>query len=194
MKKLALFDFDGTLTMKDSLNEFLKYAVGIKTYFYKLVCFLPIFIGYKLGIISNDKAKQKLLILFFKDWDEKKFKKIAFDFSKERLELILNYEVYNKFLNMKKNGYRVIVISASLECWLKFWCDLHDVELLSTKLKFENSKVTGEFLTPNCYGKEKVNRLKNYLNIDEYDEIISFGDSKADKYIFDISDKWFLVK
>jgi HAD superfamily phosphoserine phosphatase-like hydrolase len=95
---------------------------------------------------------------------------------------------------MKKNGYRIIVISASLECWLKPWCDLHNVELLSTKLKFKNSKVIGEFLTPNCYGKEKVNRLKNYLNIDEYDEIISFGDSKADKYIFDISDKWFLIK
>jgi len=194
MKKLALFDFDGTLTTKDSLNEFLKYSVGIKTYFYKLICFSPIFLGYKLGIIPNDKAKQKLLKLFFKDWDEKKFRKVALDFSTTNLKEILNHEIYNKLIDMKNDGYRIIIISASIECWLKPWCDLHEVELLATKLKFENSKLTGELSTPNCYGKEKVNRLKKHLNINEYDEIVSFGDSKGDEYMFQISHISHMVK
>jgi phosphoserine phosphatase len=40
---LALFDFDGTLTTKDSLEEFVKFAVGKPSYYFKLALFSPIF-------------------------------------------------------------------------------------------------------------------------------------------------------
>jgi len=185
--KLVLFDFDGTLTTKDSLNEFLKYSVGIKMYITKLIFFTPIFILYKLKLIKNDIAKQKLLSYFFKNWDEKKFKDIAKDFSLNHLDTILREDIYQKLLEYKENGNRIIVVSASLQCWLKPWCDRNEIELLATKLEFENHKVTGKFATKNCYGEEKVNRIKQYINFDNYEEIIAYGDSKGDNEMFSIS-------
>ena len=43
---LVLFDFDGTITTKDSLPLFLKYTVTKQQYIFKMVKFLPIFILY----------------------------------------------------------------------------------------------------------------------------------------------------
>jgi len=192
--KLILFDFDGTLTTKDSLNEFLKYCVGTKKYIFNLVKFTPMFILYKLKLIKNDVAKQRLLKCFFKNWDEKEFKDIAKDFSLNHLNTILREDIYQKLLKYKENGDRVIIVSASLECWLKPWCDKNGVELLSTKLEFKNFKFTGKFATKNCYAQEKVNRIKEYINLEDYEKIIAYGDSRGDNEMFNISTIHYKVK
>jgi HAD superfamily hydrolase (TIGR01490 family) len=189
--KLILFDFDGTLTTKDSLNEFLKYAVGLKIYFLKILLFSPIFILYKMKIIKNDKAKEMLLSLFFKKWEEKRFKEIAKKFSLEEIDKILNQNTYKKLIEYK--NHKIIIVSASIECWLKPWCDKHKIELLSTKLKFNNGVFVGKFLTKNCYGYEKVNRINQYINILEYSKIIAYGDSNGDKEMFEISDVYYMI-
>jgi HAD superfamily hydrolase (TIGR01490 family) len=191
--KLILFDFDGTLTEKDSLNEFLKYAVGLQVYFFKLLLFSPVFILYKLKVIKNNIAKEILLSLFFKNWKEKKFKKIARKFSLEEINKILNQDIYTKLINYKNENNRIIVASASLECWLKPWCDKQGIDLLSTRLKFKEGFFTGKLLTKNCYGKEKVNRINQYVNILEFDEIIVYGNSSGDKEMFNISNISYMI-
>ena len=41
----------------------------------------------------------------------------------------------------------------------------------------------------NCKGTEKVNRLKAYLDISTYDEIIAFGDTRGDKEMLGLAGK-----
>ncbi|MEA2019179.1 MAG: HAD family hydrolase [Campylobacterota bacterium] len=184
---LVLFDFDGTLTTKDSLDEFLKYSVGMKKYMFNMLIFLPIFILYKLKLIKNNIAKEKLFKLFFYGIDEMKFKNMAKKYSLEKLDLILNDDRLSILKQHQKNNDRVVIVSASIECWLKPWCEKHNVELLSTKLKFIDNKFTGKFSTKNCYGNEKVNRIKNYLNISEYDTIYAYGDSAGDYKMLELA-------
>jgi phosphoserine phosphatase len=54
------------------------------------------------------------------------------------------------------------------------------LELISTELEVINGKLTGNFSTPNCNGKEKVRRIKEKYNLSKYDEIHVFGNSKGD--------------
>jgi HAD superfamily hydrolase (TIGR01490 family) len=190
--KLVIFDFDGTLTTKDSLAEFLKFSTNTGEYLKKMALFLPIYILYKVGIVRNDIAKQKLLKSFFYKMSEDEFKKKTEDFSK-KLDSILRDDIYKKFLKHKRDGDEVVVVSASLKCWLQPWCDKEGVKLLATELKFRDKKVTGEFLTKNCYGKEKVDRVKKAYELKRYDKIISYGDSKGDEFIFAISDEYMKV-
>jgi HAD superfamily hydrolase (TIGR01490 family) len=186
--KLVLFDFDGTLTTKDSLNEFLKYAVGFPIYYLKLSIFSPIFVLYKLKLIKNDIAKQMLISLFFKGWSKSEFQEKAKQYSSTQIKKIVRKEIYDKFTQYIENGEKVIIVSASLECWLKPWCDLHDIDLLSTRLEFIDNKVTGKFATPNCHGKEKANRILKHLDVSKFDEIIAYGDSSGDIDMFEMSD------
>jgi len=78
---LALFDFDGTLSSKDSLGEFLKHASSKQSYLFNMTRFLPYFTLWQLRIISNSKAKERLFSLFFKGANEETFKQKAEEFS-----------------------------------------------------------------------------------------------------------------
>ncbi|MBT5934579.1 HAD family hydrolase [Sulfurimonas sp.] len=185
---LALFDFDGTLTTKDSLGEFVKYAVGSRTYYLKLLLFFPIFILYKTKIMDNSYAKQLFFRLYFSGIHENSFKKLALRYSDEKLPTILNQEIYKKFLSHIENGDRVLVVSASMRCWLEPFTSKHNVELLSTELEFINTQFSGRFSTKNCHGEEKLSRIKKHLNLDEYDAIYAYGDSSGDKQMLEIAD------
>ena len=186
---LALFDFDGTLTKKDSLDEFLKQSVGIKKYFLNMFRFLPYFILWQTKLMNNGVAKEHLFRIFFKGMDEELFKSKAKEFSLTKLDSIISEERIKILREHQKNGDRVIIVSASMQCWLQPWCDKEGVELLCTHLKFEEGSFSGKFLTPNCHGIEKANRIKAHLNIEEYEIIHAYGDSSGDKEMLDLAHK-----
>ncbi|MDD3475334.1 MAG: HAD family hydrolase [Sulfurimonas sp.] len=177
---LALFDFDGTLTTKDSLDEFLRYSVGKNRYLLNMLKFIPNFALWKLRFISNSKAKERLFEIFFKGMDEALFRAKAKSFSLYKLDSIINEQRMNILKEHQQSNTRVVIVSASMKCWLEPWCRKNDIELLSTELKFEDGKYSGKFLTPNCHGQEKTNRIKEYLNLDEYETIYAYGDSSGD--------------
>jgi len=184
---LALFDFDGTLTTKDSLGEFIRYVVGTPKYILGMIQFSPLYIAYRIKLLRNDIAKEKLFEQFFKDYNETEFKTIAKKYSMQEIDLILRKPIYEKFLQHIENGDRVIIVSASMRCWLEDWAKKHNVELLSTQLEFKNKKVTGKFFTKNCHGEEKVNRIKKHLLLDDYDTIYAYGDSSGDDAMLKIA-------
>lgn len=185
---LALFDFDGTLTRKDSLEEFIIYAVGKREYYIKLLFFSPIYLLYRLKLLDNSKAKEMLFRFYFSGIKESTLKEIAYKFSSEKLDSLLRDEIYKKFQKHKKDGDRVIIVSASMKCWLKPWSDKEGVELLSTELEFINSHFSGHFKTKNCHGIEKLNRVKEILNLNDYEKIYAYGDSSGDNEILEVAD------
>ncbi len=186
---LALFDFDGTLTKKDSLGEFLKHSVSRKDYMVNMFKFLPYFTLWQLKLINNGVAKEHLFRIFFKDIDEEFFKKTATEFSLKKIDFIISKERIKILKKHQANGDRVVIVSASMQCWLQPWCDKNSIELLSTKLEFKNGTFSGKFLTPNCHGKEKVNRIKAHLNIKEYKKIYAYGDSLGDREMLALAHK-----
>lgn len=184
---LALFDFDGTITTKDTLKEFLKYSLGVPKYFTGLVRFSPTYLLWKLGFVNADQAKEKLLAQHFKGMEEAEFKMMAARFSLEKIDTFTREHAIELMQKHKERGHRVIVVSASMSCWLWPWCDKNNVELLSTKLYFEKSKVAGCFSTPNCNHEEKLRRIENHLNIDDYKNIFAYGNSRGDDAMMSIA-------
>jgi len=181
-------DIIKTLTKKDSLNEFLKYSVDTQTYLQNMLRFGPFFILWQLKFMSNSTAKQHLLKIFFKDMDKNEFEKLAKEFSLTKIDSILREDRFKILQEHKQNGDRVIIVSASLQSWLQPWCDKNKIELLCTQIEFIDGKVTGKFSTPNCHGFEKVNRIKEFLDLDIYETIYAYGDSSGDVQMLDIAD------
>ena len=186
---LALFDFDGTLSSKDSLGKFLKYASDKNSYFLNMARFLPYFTLWQLRIISNSQAKEHLFKLFFKGMDEEVFKQKAKEFSLQKLDTIINKERLQILKKHQANGDRVVIVSASMECWLKPWCQREEIELLSTRLKFKDGAFSGSFATKNCHGIEKTRRIKEHLDINQYETIYAYGDSSGDKEMLALAHK-----
>ncbi|MGM0598945.1 MAG: HAD family hydrolase [Candidatus Rifleibacteriota bacterium] len=188
---LALFDFDGTITNGDSYFHFIKFCFSKSSLLLNgLVC-TPWLIGYKLGLVPNYRAKERITTQFFKGMTKDRFDSLAEEFVEQRLNSILKAEAMKTIFWHYHNGDRIIVVSASFEDYLKFWCQQHELEVIATRLEWEDNKITGSFDTPNCYGPEKVNRLKRVVNFSDYDQIYAYGDSRGDKEMLEIANKKF---
>jgi len=188
-KNLALFDFDGTISTKDSLIEFIQYAVGRPRYYFGVLYLSPMLIAYKLNIIKNHKAKEIFISHFFKNWDSSKFQDIADRYSLEELDTIIRDKAMDRIKWHKYQGDKIVVVSASIECWLKEWCKREELSLISTKLEYKDDKITGKFSTPNCYGEEKVTRIHDMYYLGDYEIIYAYGDSSGDKELLELSDR-----
>ena len=189
--KLALFDFDGTITKDDSLLKFIRFVVGDGRFIFGLVVLSPILVAYKLKLIPNYKAKQKMLSWFFKGMSKEAFLKVANEYSLVHIDKILRPKAIEKINWHKNQGHKLVVVSASIECWLRPWCEKNGLELIATKLEIKDDIVTGKLLSKNCYGVEKVNRIKEIYNLKDFEYIYSYGDSSGDKQMLELAHEKF---
>lgn len=187
MKRLAIFDFDGTITSKDSLLEFIKFYRGEYKFYFGLVLLSPVLALYAFKIIPNWRAKEIVLDYFFGNEKEDVFSFKCEVFAKSKLPFLVKSSALEAIKKHQLNGDRIVVISASAEHWLSFWCQEHNLELIATQLEVKDKKITGRIKGFNCYGEEKRCRLDAFLDIKKYDEIHVYGDSKGDKAILEIA-------
>ena len=190
-KGLALFDFDGTITRKDSLLEFMKYAVGKWKFYLTMGIFSPLIFYYIFIKKDGSVAKRKVLSYLFKGKLKEELELLGIKFSEEIIPSILIPSAIEEIDLHKKQKDRVIVISASLDNWLKPWANSMKLELICTEMEFIGGKFSGRFATPNCNGQEKVNRIKEYLNPEDYKPIFAYGNSAGDKPMLDMADHGF---
>lgn len=189
MSSLVLFDFDGTITSKDSLADFIQYAVGKPAYYIGLFTLSPMLAAYTLKLIPNHFAKEKLISHFFKNCDVEHFQKLAEKYSLEQIDKITRPKAIEKINCFQEQGYKIVIVSASMECWLRAWCDKNHIDLISTRLEIKGSKLTGKFATRNCYGREKANRVKEAYDLSQYDHIYAYGDSRGDYELLALADE-----
>lgn len=189
MERLALFDFDGTITNKDSLIKFIRFAKGDLSYVIGMLYLSPMLAMYTLKLIPNYKAKQWMLSYFFKGMDEEKFKKTAKHYSLGHIDRIVRPGAIEKLIWHKNQGHKVVIVSASMKCWLQPWCDKYEIDLLSTELEVIDNKLTGKFSTKNCYGAEKEKRVREVYDLSKYELIYAYGDSSGDKELLALADE-----
>jgi len=189
--RIAFFDFDGTITIDDSLIKFIRFVAGDAKTLWGMIFLSPMLITYKLKLIPNYKAKQMMFSYFFKGMDEQQFLKVAKEYSLNHIDTILRPQAMEKIAWHKEQGHKIVVVSASIECWLKPWCDKHDLELIATNIEMKNSIVTGKLLSKNCYGIEKFNRVHEAYNLSDYSYIYAYGDSRGDRELLSLADESF---
>ena len=185
---LALFDFDGTLTTKDSLLEFIRFSVGTMKFYLVMGLFLPVIIYYKFFRKDGEQAKRMVLSFLFKGKKESELETSGASFSRMVIPEIIRSETMNELEDLRKHGYKIVVISASISMWLKPWAEELDVELICTEFEFQDGIFTGRFATPNCNGEEKVKRINEHLNVNDYSPIYAYGNSHGDLPMLRLAD------
>ncbi len=191
---VAVFDFDGTLTTKDTLLEFIKFSKGNLKFYMGFLLFLPYLILMKLHLYPNWKCKEKIFSHFYKGMSYAQFKKVGIDFT-EKVKQIQRRSTLDILKKHLAAGATIYVISASIDEWVRPFCKQLGVkDILATKIEIDsNGIITGKFISRNCYGIEKVNRLLEIEpNRTEY-ILYAYGDSRGDKEMIEFSDKGTLV-
>lgn len=188
-RRLALFDFDGTITKSDSMFRFVRFTVGDLRFALGMLVLSPMFLLLKLKVISNSKAKQWMMQYFFAGLDERSFNRAATEYSLSHIDKILRPQAIEKIEWHKAQGHTVVLVSASMESWLKPWCDQNGLRLISTQLEFINGVISGRLVGKNCHGIEKVKRVKKQYDLSQYAYIYAYGDSRGDKELLALADE-----
>ncbi len=180
-RRIAFFDFDGTITTKDSLLSFIFFRYGKWRTCIGLLMVSPYYALYVLKLISAQTAKGKVFRQFFKNEKTEEFAKACDQFVKEELPALERPKALNEIRRLKDEGAEVVIISASPENWLIPWTKQFNATVISTKLETKDGKLTGRIEGNNCRGKEKVRRILQSYDLNAYDEIYAYGDTKGDK-------------
>ena len=188
---LVLFDFDGTITTKDTLIEFIQFYRGRNQYFLGLLLMAPMLALFLSRLIPNWKAKQHFLTHYFKGEKISFFNSRCLEFTMRVLPGLIRPDALKAIEAYRKQKVTIAVVSASAENWVKPWCDANGLICLATKLEVKNGAITGQLSGRNCYGDEKVCRIKEHFNLADYQEIIAYGDSSGDKEMFELAHKTF---
>ena len=194
-KNIAVFDFDGTLTTRDSFLAFIKWACGSVSYYTGFIRFAPMLVLMLLHLYPNWKAKQRVFSHFFKGWQHSWFKALGEDFSAE-IDLMRNEPNIQRLREHVERGDTVYVVSASLPEWVEPWCKNLGVNtVLATEVEVdENGRLTGRFKTKNCFGQEKVDRLLQAEPHREDYFLTAYGDSRGDRELLAFADEGVNVK
>lgn len=188
--KVHAFDFDGTLTRRDTLVEFIRYVKGDKEF---LKCFLrysPQLVAMKVGLYPNWKVKRQVFSYCFAGMKEEVFNDFSTRFAQAKSSLMRPAGV-EKIRSLLQDDCQVVVVSASVENWVRpFFGDLSDaIQFLCTRVEVKDGVLTGRFLTKNCFGKEKVARLRTLYPDRRAIELTAYGDSRGDREMLDYANE-----
>ncbi len=188
---IAAFDFDGTLTKRDTFMPFLARGLGRPRFLLALALCSPWLAAFALRLIPNHVAKQKLMLATLKnkttaEMDDWASRWLAHDFPGQ-----LQSWTMARLTEHQKAGHCCVMVSASPDIYLKRVAQQMGFDtLLCTEMAVEGRRLTGLMKTANCHGEQKVLRLQAWMKerfgADSGAEagakiVYAYGDTSGDK-------------
>ena len=190
-KKLYLFDFDGTITYNDTYIDFFVFSFG-KWYLIKKIAshFFKVFSLFIKRDLSD--LKEYLTGLFVKGKTHAELLEMAQRYVDQNSERVIRPKALEAIKEAQKNtDHDIFIVSASLDLWMTTFSKQLNMKLICTELEYKDGICTGLFARPNCKGMEKVNRIKEQVNLEDYNEIFAYGNSKGDHEMLQIASQSF---
>jgi len=185
---IVAFDFDGTLTIRDSFTEFLRWRAGPAGWALGLVKLAPAVAAYAR---DRDRGRIKAASVreFLKGTPRADLEADAERFADRVWSRFMRpdaLEVWNDW--GAKGAHRVIVTASPETTVAPFARRLGAEALLGTPLLFDSDdRVAGAFAGPNCRGEEKVRRLQAVYG-DDLRLAAAYGDTSGDTEMLAIAD------
>jgi HAD superfamily hydrolase (TIGR01490 family) len=185
---VAVFDFDGTITTKDTFLPFLFRVFG-KLKVYKALIDVSILLGSDV-LFRPDRDKFKALLV------EKLFRGFLVSdlarFGDEHAKYIASWhrpKAIERIHWHKQQGHRLVMVSASLEFYLEpIAKQLGFDDLLCTEIASTQGICSGRLKGRNCRAAEKVKRLEALLGTRGKYKIYAYGDSDGDAEMLSFAD------
>ena len=189
LRPLVAFDFDGTLSFRDSFMAFLAWRAGPLGYALGLLRLAPDALAY---LIRRDRGrlKARAVAVFLRGLTRSELERACDEFADSPLgRRLIRPDAEQCWHEWQARDTRMLVVTASPEeVVAPFARRLGADVLIGTRLAFDASRrVQGGFIGPNCRGAEKVARLR-----ERYGPLVrlaaAYGDSSGDKEMLEIAE------
>ncbi len=186
---IVAFDFDGTLTVRDSFTTFLRKRAGRRRWALGLVRLTPATAAYAKdrdrGAIKSAAVKE-----FLQGVTRAELETDAEAYAARAWRKLMRPDALETWNDWGQRGaHRVIVTASPALTVAPFARRLGAEGLLGTELTFDaEDRLTGAFESPNCRGEEKVRRL--YAAYGKGLRLAAaYGDTSGDTEMLQIADQ-----
>jgi phosphatidylglycerophosphatase C len=182
------FDFDGTLTIRDSFTDFLKWRAGRAGYVLGMVTLAPAALAY---LFHRDRGRIKAAAArrFLRGVSRSSLQADAQRYAAAALPRLIRPDARAAWGDWRDRGAHLMIVSASPSVVVAPFAEaLGAAELIATELAFDaDDRVTGAFATPNCRGPEKVVRLRRRFGAGVR-LAAAYGDTTGDREMLQIAE------
>ena len=166
MKNIVIFDLDYTLTKKGTWGRFVFHTVKYKPWIW-----LPLILSagfaqwrYKAGYTPRISVKQSMMKWSMVGCSKIKMKKLAVEFARNEVLQGLRPGAIEILNCHKALGDTIIIASAAVDLLVKPIAELLKIDYwVATNMSWTNGVLRKEFASKNCYGPEKLQRVKLLL-------------------------------
>ena len=177
---LALFDFDGTLTDRETMPDFMHAAVRPARLWLGKVLLLPLIVGYKAGLVPGVVVRAAICGLGFWRVPAAELEAHGQRFAANYLPGRLRPDAMARLAWHQARGDTVVVVSGGLDVYLRPWCEAHGVALLCSSLAQRNGVLTGRYEGGQCVREEKARRARAHYPPENYGRVYAYGDTPED--------------
>lgn len=189
---LALFDFDGTLCSKDSFTGFIFYALRKRHIVRQGLKILPWIQAYYLNLYPAHAMRPKLYRAMFSDSDAQEVQRLAQEYA-QKLMKSLDPALYRQMQQHQGLGHKVILVSASIDLYLKPVCEMLGIELICSETQIDHQRLTGSYQSADCSGLEKKRRILELYPQQPEQLIYAYGNSFEDKEMLELAHYPYMV-
>jgi phosphatidylglycerophosphatase C len=188
-RPIVAFDFDGTLTVRDTLTAFLAWRAGPLRYRIGLAGLLPDAVRF---LRDRDRGRLKAAAIrrFLAGVSRADLEDSARRFAEGQARALLRPDAIRAWRRWQAQGARLVIVTASPEeVVAPFARGLGADSLMGTRLAYDHGdRLTGALDGENCRGAEKVRRLRDAFGDDVRLEA-AFGDTDGDKEMLALAEQ-----
>ena len=180
---LVFFDFDGTLTRRDTIVPFgLFLARRSRHKYLKSAQLVRLISLLKFRILSNHQFKERFCDSLLKGESERTIEGLARRFVDGYVQRNLNTPVLEVMRGHQENGDHVCLVSSNFTFLLRVFGDTRDVSsVFATDAETAAGRFTGRLSGRACDGPEKLSRVLAYFEHKDVREATAYGDSRGDR-------------
>ncbi len=152
----------------------------------------PLFLLYKAGFFpaSSLRTLSRYMAFWGRDCDQ--IDDIAHHYAQTVIPKSVRTNALERILWHQSQGDIIVVVSASLDIYLRPWCKTLKIELICNELERNNGKFTGATVLDDCCKDEKSRRIIEQYNLDDYNRIYAYGDTTEDLSMLEIADEKYM--
>lgn len=189
--ELALFDFDNTITDCDTYARFLRRVATpeqLANAWWKIG---PWLLAYRLKLISAERIRARVTWLVMRDRHGDDIAAQAAGFARDVLPGVVHPKMLEQIRWHLGQRHTVVVVSGSLDLYLRPWCESMGVDVLCNQLEGRDGRLTGRYADGDL-GPRKAERIRRRYDLSRYVRIHAYGDSREDRPMLALAhERWY---
>lgn len=191
---VAVFDFDGTLSRRDTLVPFLAKVAGPARF--ASVCARLGLSGARgtVDIRNRDEVKEEMIRLLFARRSEDELRSRGELYARDLLSDALRPMVVDRLHRHRGLGHTTVIVSASLVYYLDPVAREFGIDgVIGVEPEVVDGRLTGALARPNVRAEEKSARLREWLGVAHEGPLgvpmWGYGNTSGDHALLEMSDR-----